>query len=94
MLTDNIPQWFALGVGVYLAFCWAQSLKARDPVTFNMIFRSKAVQYTVFAFPTLAFVTYGIGFWTPALMLRLHETSPAEVGMYLGLGGRLGACSG
>ena len=94
VLTDNIPQWFALGVGVYLAFCWAQSLKARDPVTFNMIFRSKAVQYTVFAFPTLAFVTYGIGFWTPALMLRLHETSPAEVGMYLGLGGAVGGLLG
>ena len=92
VLTDNVPQWLALGVGVYLAFCWVQSLKARDSVTFDMIFRSKAVQYTVFAFPTLAFVTYGIGFWTPALMLRLHDTSPAEVGMYLGLGGAAEAC--
>ena len=93
-LTDNVPQWLALGVGVYLAFCWVQSLKARDSVTFDMIFRSKAVQYTVFAFPTLAFVTYGIGFWTPALMLRLHDTSPAEVGMYLGLGGAAGGLLG
>ena len=94
VLTDNVPQWLAIGVGVYLAFCWAQSLKARDSVTFDMIFRSKAVQYTVFAFPTLAFVTYGIGFWTPALMLRLHDTSPAEVGMYLGLGGAAGGLLG
>ena len=94
VLTDNVPQWLALGVGVYLAFCWVQSLKARDSVTFDMIFRSKAVQYTVFAFPTLAFVTYGIGFWTPALMLRLHDTSPAEVGMYLGLGGAAGGLLG
>ena len=94
VLTDNLPQWLALGVGVYLAFCWVQSLKARDSVTFDMIFRSKAVQYTVFAFPTLAFVTYGIGFWTPALMLRLHDTSPAEVGMYLGLGGAAGGLLG
>ncbi len=93
-LTGNVPQWVALGIGAYLTFCWAQSLKARDPVTFNMIFCSRAMQYTIFAFPTLAFVGYGIGFWTPALMLRLHDTNPAEVGMYLGLGGAVGGLLG
>ena len=93
-LTDNIAQWVALGIGVYLSFCWAQSLKSRDPVTYHMIFGSKAMRYTMIAFPTISFVTYGIGFWTPALMLRVHETNPAEVGMYLGLGGATGGLLG
>lgn len=93
-LTGNIPQWAALGVGVYLSFCWAQSLKSRDPVTYHMIFGSRAMRYTMIAFPTISFVTYGIGFWTPALMFRVHETNPAEVGMYLGLGGATGGLLG
>lgn len=93
-MTDNIPQWAALGVGVYLSFCWAQSLKSRDPVTFHMIFGSRAMRYTMIAFPTISFVTYGIGFWTPALMLRMHDTNPAEVGMYLGIGGAAGGLLG
>ena len=33
-LTDNIPQWLALGIGIYVVFSWVQSLKARDPVTY------------------------------------------------------------
>jgi MFS family permease len=94
IVTDNIPQWLALGIGVYVAFSWAQSLKARDSVTYHMIFGSKAMLYTMIAFPTISFVTYGIGFWTPALVLRVHDTSPGEVGMYLGLGGALGGLIG
>ena len=92
--TDNTPQWLALGVGVYVSFSWAQSLKARDPVTYQMIFGSKAMLYTTIAFPTISFVVYGLGFWTPALLLRVHDTSPGEVGMYLGLGGASGGLIG
>ena len=69
-------------------------LRQETPVTYHMIFGSKAMLYTMIAFPTISFVTYGIGFWTPALVLRVHDTSPGEVGMYLGLGGALGGLIG
>ena len=36
-LTGNVPQWVALGIGVYVVYSWVQSLKARDPVTYHMI---------------------------------------------------------
>ncbi len=93
-ITDNLPQWLALGTGVYVTFSWAQSLKARDPATYQMIFKSKAMVYTMIAFPTVSFVTYGVGFWTAPLLLRLHDTNPGEVGMYIGLGGALGGMIG
>ena len=94
VLTENLPQWLALGVGVYVTFSWAQSLKARDAATYHMIFKSKAMIYTMIAFPTISFVTYGVGFWTAPLLLRLHDTSATEVGMYIGLGSALGGLIG
>jgi MFS family permease len=94
LLTDNVPQWVAIGIGVYVVFSWAQSLAARDPATFAMIFRTRAMIFTMLAFPTISFVTYGVGFWTAPLLLRLHETSATEVGIYIGLGSAIGGWLG
>ena len=93
-VTGNIPQWVALGIGVYVVFSWAQSLKARDVVTYHMIFKTRAMVYTMLAFPTISFVTYGVGYWTAPLLLRMHDTSATEVGMYIGLGNALGGLIG
>ncbi len=94
IVTNNYPQWIALGIGVYVVISWAQSLKARDEATFAMIFRSKAMIYTMIAFPTISFVTYGVGYWTAPLLLRLHDVSATEVGMYIGLGNAAGGLLG
>ena len=94
LLTDNVPQWVALGIGIYVVYSWVQSLKARDPVTYHMIFQSKAMVYTMLAFPTIAFVTYGVGYWTAPLLMRIHDVSATEVGMYIGLGNALGGLLG
>jgi len=93
-LTGSVAQWAALGIGVYVVFSWAQSVASRDPATFAMIFRSKAMVYTMIAFPTIAFVTYGVGFWTAPLLLRLHDTDATEVGLYIGLGSAVGGLLG
>lgn len=90
----NAAQWIALGIGLYVTFSWAQSLKARDPVAFHMIFKTKSMLYVMAAFPFLAFVGYGVGFWTVPLMLRLHETTATEVGLYIGLGSAIGGLLG
>jgi MFS family permease len=92
--TGSVAQWIALGIGVYVVFSWAQTVAVRDPATFAMIFRSRAMIYTMIAFPTISFVTYGIGFWTSPYLLRVHETSAGEVGLYIGLGNALGGLLG
>jgi len=94
ILTGNIPQWIALGIGVYVVVSWAQSLKARDAATYHMIFKTKAMVYTMIAFPTISFVTYGVGYWTAPLLLRMHDTTATEVGMYIGLGSAVGGMLG
>ncbi|MEE9282258.1 MAG: MFS transporter [Myxococcota bacterium] len=97
-LTGSVAQWIATGIGVYVTISWAQSLKIRDSATFSMIFGSRALMYTLVAFPSIAFVMYGVGFWTAPLLMRLHGVSATEVGLYIGLGaaagGLIGATSG
>lgn len=92
--TGSVAQWVALGAGAYLTVSWAQSLAHRDPATFAMIFGSKAMIYTMIAFPTISFFAYGVGFWVAPLLMRLHDTSPSEVGLYVGLGSAAGGLIG
>ena len=93
-LTGSIAQWIATAFGVYVTFSWAQSLRTRDPATFSMMFHSKSFMYTMLAFPTTAFVGYGAGFWIPPLLLRTHDVSVTQVGLYLGLGAAVGGFIG
>lgn len=94
VLVGSVAQWVALGIGLYVSFTWAQSLQIRDPVTFELIFRSKGLMYTLVAFPSIAFVMYGISFWTAPLLMRLHGVSATDVGLYLGLGAAGGGLIG
>ncbi len=94
LATGSVAQWIATGVGVYVTFSWVQTLRHRDPATFAMIFKSKALIYTLIAFPTISFVSYGVGFWTAPLLLRAHGASALEVGLYIGLGSALGGFLG
>ena len=36
----------------------------------------------------------GGGYWTPALLMRLHGASASEVGLYIGLGAAIGGLVG
>ena len=97
-LTGSIAQWVAMEIGLYCVFSWAQSLAVRDTVTFGMIFKARGMRYTMLAFPSLTFFLFGVSFWIAPLLLRLHDVSPAEVGMYVGaamsIGGIVGAVLG
>ena len=49
--TDDVAQWTVLGVAFYCLFSWAQSLSLRDPPTFALIFKSKALRYVNLSYP-------------------------------------------
>lgn len=87
-------QWIALGIGVYAALSWAQNLAAADPVAFAMIFRCRTLLCAGFGFPCIAFVTYGLGFWSPPYMLRAHGVDISSAGTILGLSAALGGLIG
>ncbi len=97
-LIGNPTQWIALGIGVYAALSWAQNLASQDPATFSMIFRCKTLRCIGLGLPFIAFVNYGVGFWAPPFMLRVHGVDASTTGTILGLsaavGGFLGVTSG
>lgn len=92
--TGSYAQWIAFGIGIYVSISWSQSLRIRDPATFSMILGSKAMLYTLVGFPTIGFVMGGSGYWTPALLMRLHGASAAEVGLFIGAGSAAGGLIG
>ncbi len=85
-LTGSVAQWIVLGIGIYITLTWAQLLKQRDPATYHMLFGSKALIFVVLTFPTISFVSYGVGFWVAPYLLREFGVSPGDVGLYIGLG--------
>ncbi len=93
-LTDTPKQWIALGIGAYAAISWVHGLKLSDPATFAMMFGSRTFVLITIGFPCIAFVTYGVGFWSPPFMLRVHGVSLSEAGMILGAGAAIGGCLG
>jgi MFS family permease len=93
-LTGSTAQWVALGLGVYCAFAWGQGLARRDPTAFALIFGSRALPLLALGFASIAFVTYGVGFWGPSFFVRVHGVSEGEVGTVVGLSAAVGGWLG
>ncbi len=92
--TGDAAQWIALGIGTYAAISWAQGLARRDPPTFALIFKSPALLLACVGFASMAFVSYGIGFWSAPFFIRVHGAPAAQVGMMLGLASAIGGFLG
>ncbi len=87
-------QWWALGLGLYAGFSWAQALRLRDPETFRCIFLNRAYLSATIGFAGLAFVTNGLAFWTAPFLLRSYDTTPTRVGLMMAVGSIVGGFIG
>ncbi len=94
LIMPTLLQWLMLGLGVYITLTWVQHLKFSDPATYAMMFGSKAFVTASIGFPAISFVTYGLGFWSPPFMQRVHGESIADAGLYLGIGAAIGGFIG
>ena len=79
--TDNLAQWGALGIGLYAAISWMQGLGLRDRPSAVLILRGRALLVASAGFSLLAFSGYGLGFWTPIFLQRVHGESAGDVGV-------------
>ena len=88
---EPVPQWVAIGIGVYAVFSWASALKRRDAPTFALIVGNPAFLATVVAYGLNAFLSYTVTFWAPPYAIRVLGATPAEAGFIIG---GMGAMSG
>lgn len=93
-LTGDIPQWTAIGIGVYAVFSWATALKQRDPPAFKLIWGTPAFLYVVLGYGLIAFTAYALSFWGPSFALRDLGASLEVAGFWLGGSGALGGFIG
>ncbi|HEX5067156.1 MAG TPA: MFS transporter, partial [Myxococcota bacterium] len=83
-LTGSHAQWIALGIGLYAALSWVQSVRLRDPPAAELILGSRAFTYSAVGFACVAFTGYGLGFWLPIYLIRVLGQSSADVGTIAG----------
>ncbi len=87
-------QWIALGVGVYSVGSWIHTLSLRDYAAFRMVYGSPTIVFAMAGFACIAFVTYGIGLWMLPYVVRSHDVTEGQAGMYLGLAAAFGGWTG
>ena len=101
-ITSNIPQWVAMGIGIYAVFSWVCALRQRDPVTFRLIWGTPAFLQVALGYGLIAFIAYSASFWGAPYAIRtwvqplIDAGQPlpwygtkAAVGFFLGGGGAL-----
>jgi MFS family permease len=105
--TGEIPQFLAVGTGLYAVLSWAQSIKRRDKPTYEMIWGTPAFVLTILGFGSISFVGYSVGFWAAPYALRTFAepmlasgepipwyATKESVAFILGGGGALGGFVG
>jgi len=78
-------QWITLALGGYAFVSWLQRVKIVDFPCFVMVFKSKAMRYSVLGFSLIGFTSYGLGFWFAPYIIRRFHSTPSEVGAMMGI---------
>jgi MFS family permease len=84
-ITGSVAQWVSLGLGFWCLASWAQTLRLRDPATFAMIFKSRALLCSNLGLAGFVFLSAGVGAWIVPLLMRVHSATASEVGGTIGL---------
>ncbi len=105
--TGEVPQFLAVGTGLYAVISWAQSIRRRDPATYALIWGTPAFVLTILGFGSISFVGYSVGFWAAPYAVRTFVEplaasggavpwygSKEAVAFILGGGGALGGFVG
>ncbi|MBV8971581.1 MAG: MFS transporter, partial [Sphingomonadaceae bacterium] len=80
VVTGDVAQWVAVGIGFYAVTSWAQSLRERDPPTFALIWGTPTFLLAVVGFGSISFVGYGVGFWAAPFAIRTFVAPLAAAG--------------
>jgi MFS family permease len=84
--TGKVPQWVAIGGGVYAVFSWAAALRARDVPAFKLIWGTPSFIYVTLGYGLIAFASYGLAAFGALYAETVLGQSKTIVGLFLGGG--------
>lgn len=94
----SLPQWLAIGIGVYAVYSWSTALRHRDLPTFKLIIATPAFIAVVLAYGLNAFLAYAVAGLAPSYAVQIFGITSREAGLWIGgpaiLGGFLGVTLG
>ncbi len=94
----NAQQFAFVAIGYYAVFSWASALRASDPETFAMTWKSPAFIAIVIVYAGVCYIGYSITYWAAPYAERVFGYSKAELGWLVGApnaaGGFLGVIMG
>ncbi len=94
LLTGDLLQWCAYGVGIYSVMSWVQVLRTRDPATHELIWATPTVLLCILGFGALAFFIYAYSFWVTPYAIRTFAIAKDAAGLYLGIPGAIASALG
>jgi MFS family permease len=97
-LGEPLPQWLAVGIGIYAVYSWSAALRHRDAPTFKLILGTPAFLAVVLAYGLNAFLAYAVAGLAPSYAAHVFGVTSREAGLWIGgpaiLGGFLGVTLG
>jgi MFS family permease len=94
ILSGDVLQWTAYGIGLYAVLSWIQRLRRRDGAAYTLIWATPTMLCLILAAGTLAYVTYSYAFWLAPYALRTYGVDKNTVGLAIGIPGALAAAAG
>ena len=93
-LTGDLPQWTAMGIGIYAVFSWTTALSVRDKPAYALIWGTPCFIAIVIGYSLISFVSYASNFWAAPYAIRELGATTAQAGLILGSMGALGGFLG
>jgi len=88
-VTGSVAQWCAVGIGAYAVYSWASALRARDPATFALIWKTPAFRHVTLGYGLIAFMAYSSAAFGPLYAETVLRESKKAIGFWLGGGAAL-----
>src|SRR5690606_24692316 len=83
-LSGNALQWTISCAGLYILLCWSQALRLRDRPSFELFFKTPALNAIVAIAVLQTVINYALMGWTPTYLVRHFDQSLGEVGAIFG----------
>jgi fucose permease len=81
-ITTNMVQWVAIGLGVYCASSWVQTIKTRDPASFALMTNRGFVSLAMTG-GLMSYISYGLSPFIVLYVMKRFDLGP-ETGVTLG----------